>query len=84
MVSSFSVSSRLYGLPLESRWPGTHTSVYTLAFMPDQLSQVSVAEKSVLQEDGPSAKREVSSVYWSRLVVLVMNCGNNPGLGTFL
>jgi hypothetical protein len=52
--------------------------------MPDQLSQVSVAEKSVLQEDGPSAKREVSSVYWSRLVVLVMNCGNNPGLGTFL
>ena len=42
----------------------------TLAFMPDQLSQDSVAERSVLQEDGPSAMRKVSSAYWNRLVVL--------------
>ena len=41
----------------------------TLAFMPDHSSHESVASNRVRQDDGLSAIREVSSVYWSRLVL---------------
>lgn len=68
MGSSFGTNPGLYGLLLDVRVArDTHLGI--LAFIPDQVNQVSVAESRVLQEDGPSAMREVSSAYWSKLVL---------------
>ena len=66
MVSSLILSLGSYGLPLDA-WIASDTHFGTLAFMPDHVSQASVVARSVWQEDGPSAMREVLSAYCSRL-----------------
>ena len=62
MESLDRVSLGSYGPPLEAR-TARQTHLGTLAFIPDQSSQVSVVESSIRQEDGPFEMSDVSSAY---------------------
>ena len=72
-----------YVPPVEDRMAMV-THLGTLALMPDQSSHESVAFNRVRQDDGPSAIREVSSAYWSRLVLRGAQAREYPRSGWFL
>lgn len=72
-----------YPLPVED-WMAMVMHLGTLALMPDHSSHESVASNRVRQDDGPSAIREVSSAYWSRLVLRGAQTKENPKSGWFL